>query len=574
MTTRRFLAAALGLALLTAGVFSPAGRFSFVPFDDDVAVTENPLVRGGLSWRGAARAFTTLDEATANWIPLTVLSHMADVSLFGLRPGPHHLVSVALHAAVAGSLAVVLWAMTGRAGLALLVAALLALHPLRVESVAWVAERKDVLSALCWVLAMGAWVRHARRPGPGRYLAAVGAVLLALLAKPMAVTLPLVLLLLDWWPLGRWRGAGAARRLLLEKLPPLLLAAGAALLAWEAQRRAGALHFSDLPHLGLRVANALLSYLWYPGKTAWPAGLSPFYTYHGASLASAAVLAAALALAAATVLAVRLRRSRPWIAVGWAWYLVTLLPVIGLVQVGGQPLADRYSYLPSIGLLLACCWTAGDLLRRGAPAPPRAGLAAAAVAACVALAAATHLQLGHWKDGEALFARARQIAPDHFVLRGLAEYNLGVAAAREGRLAAAEEHFLAAVRTRPAHADAWNNLGGVLVLAGRLAEGERDLREALRLAPRDPKVHANLGLALGGLGRTAEAEAAFSAAIALDPGRASVRFQYGDFLQRLGRTAAAAASFREAVRLDPGDTASRERLAELERAGAAPGAGR
>ena len=573
MISRRSWAAAFCLALGVVAVFLPAGGFSFLPFDDDVFVTENPLVRDGLSWRAAAQAFVRIDQA-ANWIPATWLSHMADVSLFGLRPGPHHLVNVALHAATASLLALVLLAMTGRAGRSFLVAVLFAVHPLRVESVAWVAERKDVLVAFFWVLAMAAWLRYARRPGGGRYLLVVVAVLLALLAKPMAVTLPVALLLLDHWPLGRRLGGGiAARRLLFEKIPLLALAAGTSWIAWLAQRQAEAPFLMDSQHAPLRIANALLSYVRYLGKSAWPAGLSPFYTYHSASLRSWTIASAALLLAVVTVISLWMRRTRPWIAVGWTWYLVTLLPVIGFIQVGGQPMADRYTYLPSIGLLVACCWTAADLLGRFGRSPGMILIAeAAAVAVCIALAAATRTQLAHWRNGDSFFARARQIAPDHFILRSLADYNLGVIAAHEGRNDAAETHFLAAVRERPTFADAWNNLGGVRVFLGRLVEAEHDLREALRLAPRDPKVHANLGLVLGGLGRTAEAEAEFAAAIALDAASAFIRFQHGDFLARSGRYAEAAASFREAVRLDPEDEEARARLAELEQAGMlAPG---
>ena len=525
--------AAVCVAALALFVFLPAGEFSFVPVDDEAYVAQNALVRDGLSWRAAARAFTSLGVA-ANWIPVTWISHMIDVSLFGFAPGPHHLVNVAIHAAAAALLFLVLHGMTGAAGRSALVAALFAVHPLRVESVAWVAERKDVLAAFFWVCALAAWLRYARRPGLARYLLVCGAVALGLMAKPMVVTIPCALLLLDVWPLGRWQpaarnsaappGRAALRRLLLEKLPLLVLSAGAAALTLAAQRRSGALHLMDQHHLPLRAANALLSYVRYLGMTFWPAGLSPFYTYGSAQFLSWQVAGAAALLAAVTAVALLRLRRRPWLAFGWCWFLGVLVPTIGMVQVGGQPLADRYTYLPSIGLFVALCWGGWDLLQRRLSPPSRALLSGAISLLLVAtLATAARAQLAWWRDGETLLARARQVAPGHFVLTSLDDYNRGVDAAQAGRLEEAKTLFKAALGARLQYADAWNGLGAVLFAEGRAEEAVRCFRRGLLYAPRDAKLHENLGTALESLGSGEEAARSYQEALRLDPDAADAQ---------------------------------------------------
>ncbi|MGH9361727.1 MAG: tetratricopeptide repeat protein, partial [Thermoanaerobaculia bacterium] len=353
----RSLSPPLGLALLTVLVFAPVVRHDFVSLDDPAYVTGNAQVRRGLTAEGFRWAWG--NEVAGNWHPLTMLSHMLDAELHGLDPGGHHLTSLLLHAANAVLLFVLLRRLTGAAGRSAAVAALFAVHPLHVESVAWIAERKDVLSAFFFFLALLAWSGYARRPSSWRYLLALLAFALGLLAKPMVVTLPLVLLLLDVWPLGRLPLAAAAERrralgpLLREKLPFVLLALGAAAVALVTQREA----MSPLAalSLGRRIANALLAYAAYLSDTVWPRGLAVFYPLPGALPAWRVALAAVL-LAALTALALaRLHRS-PWLAVGWLWFVGMLLPVIGLLQVGSQARADRYTYLPSIGLFVALVW--------------------------------------------------------------------------------------------------------------------------------------------------------------------------------------------------------------------------
>jgi hypothetical protein len=342
----RRLVVAFLLASATFAIFSRAGGNAFLLYDDAQYIVLNPRVASGLSLDGVRWAFTSF--YAFNWHPLTWISHMLDSSIFGLSPRGPHLVNALLHAANAALLLLVLERMTGALWGAALVAAAFALHPLHVQSVAWAAERKDVLSAFFWIAAMGAWLRYARRPRPGRYLAAAALIALGLLSKPMVVTLPLVLILLDFWPLGRVSllptgvpGRVPWRRVLLEKVPLLALAAVSAALTVLAQAAGGAIHREI--SLLLRLENALLSLVAYLGKTLWPVGLAVFYPHPADGIAGWQVAGATLLLSAITVAAARDIRRAPWALVGWGWYLVALLPVLGIVQVGGQGLADRYT---------------------------------------------------------------------------------------------------------------------------------------------------------------------------------------------------------------------------------------
>jgi hypothetical protein len=372
-----------------------------------------------------------------NWHPLTWISHMLDSSLFGLSPRGPHLVNAVIHAANAALLFLVLEGMTGVLWGAAFVAAGFALHPLHIESVAWAAERKDVLSAFFWIATMGAWLRYARRPRPGRWFAAAALFVLGLLSKPMVATLPLILVMLDFWPLGRvglaqaaspgrmpWRGA------LREKMPLLAMAGVGAVLTVLAQSAGGAIR-GEIPLL-LRLENALVSLVSYLGKTIWPVDLAVFYPHPLAAIPSWKAAGSAFLVAAITVTAARGARRAPWAAVGWSWYVVSLLPVLGIVQVGNQGLADRYTYLPLIGIFLAAAWGGGSLTRRLA-----GGWRASAAAACCALlaawAAGTWLQLGSWKDDVALFTRALEVTPDN----AHAPYNLGRGLLQRGRRAEA-----------------------------------------------------------------------------------------------------------------------------------------
>jgi hypothetical protein len=355
--------AAVGIILLTLAAFWPVMRNGFVGFDDQAYITGNEVVRQGITREGLVLALTR--SYKANWHPLTWISHMIDVELFGLDPRGHHLVNLALHTTAALLLLRAVEVMTGMTGFAFVVAALFAAHPLRVESVAWAAERKDVLCGLFWMATLLAWARYARRPTPLRYGATVSLLVLALAAKPMAVTLPLILLLLDFWPLGRMFGTCpmpglAARRrslgfLALEKTPLAALSALAGLLTLKAQGVVETIFPRDVVPVSARVANSLESYVAYLRMAVLPRDLAVIYPYATTRLSDPAVVAAAAFLLAGTTVTFALRRRNPWLLVGWAWYLIALVPVIGLVQVGDQSRADRYTYLPLIGIALLAC---------------------------------------------------------------------------------------------------------------------------------------------------------------------------------------------------------------------------
>ncbi len=532
----RVAAAALGLVLLTAWTFRPILGNDFVDLDDPAYIGLNPWVSRGLTPEGLRWALTAVHSG--NWHPLTWLSHMADVELWGLSPAGHHGTSLALHAANAVILCLVLAGMTGSLWPSAAAAALFAVHPLHVESVAWVAERKDLLSALGWLAAMGAWAWYARRPGPWRYLAAGASLSLGLAAKAMPVTLPVILLALDWWPLGRlrrtaggsfpWREAG---RLLLEKVPLMaisLLAGGAAVFA---QRRGGTIEsLSNLGPWG-RAATALAAGAGYLWKTVWPLHLAVFYPLDIERPPYGAGLGAAAFLLAVTMLVLVLARRLPFLPIGWFWYGTALLPVSGLVQIGGQRMADRYTYLPLVGIFLAAAWSAAQVARRGRAAA-RATAAAAGVLILV-LAGLARIQAAYWRDTGTLFAHALEATGDNW----LAHLKLGNIAMEKGDDRAAAVHFTAALVSRPDLPDAHYNLGVALARQGRLAEGEGHLRRAVAILPGDARFHQGLGVVLAEQGRDAEAAAHLRRALALDPGAAGVRRQLELLLRRAGRGA-------------------------------------
>jgi Flp pilus assembly protein TadD len=486
---RRDVVVILLLAATTFAVFGRVAGNGFVNFDDDLYLYENPIVRQGLTAEGFAWAFTTF--WTGNWFPLTWLSHMLDCELFGMNAGAHHVVGVLLHALSAALLYLILRGMTGAAGKSAVVAALFALHPLRVESVAWASERKDVLSAFFFLLTIAAYRRWVERPGGARYASVVASLALGLLAKAMLVTVPFVLLLLDYWPLRRMSGANAVplRRLLREKVPLFALAAASSVVTFVAQRSQGATYLGETLPWGDRVANALVTYAAYLRSLAWPSGLAVFYPYRG-DVSPGQWLGALLLLGGLTALAVRASRRERALAVGWFWYLGTLVPVIGLVQVGGQSMADRYTYVPSIGVFLMVAWGLDAI-----PAASRrrrallAGLAGAAVLAC---AVATWRQVGRWRDPATLYGHALRVTRENY----LAHNNLGVVLLAQGRVADAVAHHEEAIRIEPRYTAARANLGLALASLGRADEAVAQLREALRLAPGNAAVHANLATAL------------------------------------------------------------------------------
>ncbi len=542
------LAIAGVLVAATILVYAQVRTHGFLTYDDPEYVTANPHVTAGLTTAGAAWALTARDDA--NWFPLTWLSHMTDVQMFGLNAGAHHLVSLVLHLLSALLLFAVFRRMTGARWPSALVACLFALHPLHVESVAWAAERKDVLSGLFWMLTLLAYARYVERPGRGRYALVLAAFGLGLMAKPMLVTLPLVLLLLDWWPLGRWSPAGDRRRavamvmsLIREKLPLLALSAVASVVTFLVQRSGGAVAAADAVPLSQRAANAVVSYVVYLRDMVWPARLAVFYPLRPTDPWIA--LAAAAALVAVTIGVVRAAGRRPYVAVGWFWYVGTLVPVIGLIQVGAQSHADRYTYIPSIGLTVAAAWGLAEVAGRWPRY--RMGIAAFAAAACVAADAVTWGLLPCWRTSETLFTRAMEVTGRNYV----AEFTLGLVRRSEGRLDEALAHYERALAIRPAYAEAQNNMAEILMAQDRVPEALPHLAEALRLRPDLVDAHVNLGIASAEAGRPDAATAAFRDALRLAPDNVPALAGLGTALTRLGQPEEGIRLLAEAARREP-----------------------
>jgi len=528
----RALWVTIALAVATVVIYAPVRHYPFVNTDDPVYVTANPNVLLGLTWDNVGWAFT--EAKVPYWHPLTFLSHMLDVQVFGANAGGHHVTNVLLHIASSVMLFGLFLQMTGSLGRSAVVAALFGLHPLRVESVAWVAERKDALSTFFWIATTWAYVRHVRRPQPKRYAAVIVLFALGLMAKPMMVTLPFALLLLDYWPLDRIElGAASTRRhgasiraLLKEKIPLFGLAVFASLITFGAQQQVGAVESLEAVPLTLRVANAVHSYVAYIGDLIWPVRLAALYPYPK-TFSTATLLLGLLALVVVTVLVVAARRRYPYLVVGWLWYVGTLLPVIGLIQVGPQARADRFTYVPDIGLLLMIVWGVADLLRRW---PHRRvvliPLAAGAVAACVV---AAMRQVGYWRSTSALWEHTLAVTHDN----GVAHYNYGVELEAAKRHDDALRHLREAVRLEPDFATAHNRLALALNRRGDFAGATAQLAEVVRLMPASAAAYSNLGASLAKEGKNAEAIAALSQAVLLNPQDATSRGRL-EFLRRGG----------------------------------------
>ena len=558
------LAIAGSLLVLVLGVYGQVRHFDFFLYDDAPYVANNEHVMSGVSAAGLRWAFTSTEDA--NWFPLTRLSLMLDRQLFAspedtpprhVDAGPYHWTNVLLHLAASLVLFGLLKRITGASGPSGLVAFLFALHPQHVESVAWVAERKDVLCALFWMLALWSYVSYARRPKTWTYLLTLLLYCLGFMAKPMMVSLPLVFLLLDVWPLGRFPvtapgGRGQlVRKLVWEKLPFFVLALAMSAITYVVQQRGGAVQTLEQAPLGTRLGNSLVSGAVYVGKTLWPTRLAEFYPLPMKQPVWQVIIAG-LVLAGITVLALRFVRTRPYLAVGWFWYLVTILPVIGIVQVGTQSRADRYSYLPSIGLSLMLAWSGADAWRRWPKVRPV--LAGLCGAACVALVALTWRQVSYWENSRTICQHSIEVTDDNPVghaclgvalqqeaiydQEALREYqqsraferhdygilvNLGTLLWRFGRGAEAIAPWTEAVRLQPDNAVAHKALGMLLASQGRLNEAVAEFESAIRLKPDYWEAHVRLGNVLSSLGRTGEAQAQFS--IGLGNGRASPETQ-------------------------------------------------
>ena len=504
MQRRLVPAICLVLAAITFAVFGQTPRHEFIDYDDNEYVYDNPVVARGLTLKGIVWAFSF---HAANWHPLTWLSHMLDCQLYGLHPGGHHLTNVLLHTATVIMFFLVLRRMTGALWRSAFVAAVFAIHPLRVESVAWVAERKDVLSGLFFMLTMGAYVRYVRRSqSPVRYGLVVLLFALGLMCKPMLVTLPLVLLLLDYWPLQR---AEPAWKLAREKLPLLALSAAACVVTLLAQTET--VQSMETISLLLRLGNALASCMIYLRQMIFPAGLAVPYPYPHNGLPGWEVALAGTLLAGLSAAAWWQRGRQPWMLMGWLWYLVMLLPVVGLIQVGGQAHADRYTYLPQIGIYVAVTWLAAEWgAKRHAGRAALGGLMAAVLGVLIVCA---WQQTTYWKNNETLWIRALGCTTDNDV----AHVNVGAALEQKGQVDEAITQYQVALKINPGFSEAQFNLGLILLQTGRLDDAIIHFQKGLQIKPDNAKAQSNLGFALMQTGGMDDAITHLQKALQLEP---------------------------------------------------------
>ena len=562
-TMRREILICLLLVATTLAVYWQVTNHEFINYDDNVYVSENPHVQSGLTGEAFSWSFTT--TRAGNWHPLTWLSHILDIQLYGLSPRGHHLTSILLHIANTILLFLTLRWITESVWRSAFVAGLFALHPLHVESVAWVAERKDVLSTFFWMLTVLAYVNYARVPKSKNYLLVLAFCSLGLMAKPMLVTLPFILLLLDYWPLkrlqfkpvvglaesktGRATESGGDElplgRLIVEKVPLFILAGISSVVTLWAQQRVGALSGLEAVPLKWRIANSVLSYTSYIGKMIWPRGLAVFYPHPEDSLQIWKVVLAGLFLLIVSVVVIRLAVRFQYGLVGWLWYLITMVPVIGLVQVGEQAMADRYTYVPLIGLFIIIAWGLADFAEVNRQR--RTLVVILATASLLLFTISSWKQVRLWKDSTRLFNHTLKVTANNYV----AHYNLGNALALQGNLAGAMTQYNKALRIKPYHAQVHNNLGNALALQGDLAGAVAHYRESLRINPNHVEAHRNLGVALDRQGKNEEAMRYYEEALKINPDDAQSHNNMGVTLAEQGKLGEAVDHFAEAVRIDP-----------------------
>ena len=523
--TRSEILVCLTLLVTTLVAFWGVTGNEFISFDDGEYITANPHVQSGLTAGGVSWAAG--NYYSNNWHPLTWLVHMADQELFGADAGGHHLTSLLFHALNAILLFLVFHRITGSLWPAALVAALFALHPAHVESVAWASEKKDVVSTLFAILTIGAYARYARNTGTGRYLLALGLFSLGLLAKPMLVTLPFVLFLLDYWPLGRCCGEPAESRpwstLMLEKIPFLALAAASSWITLQAQQSGGVVRTLESVPLGSRLANAIVAYSAYLGKLFWPSDLAILYP-HPRAFSVWPVAAAALLLAVLTATVFVLRRRQPALIVGWLWFIGTLVPVIGLVQVGNQALADRYTYIPFIGLFVAIAWSLAPILDRKT-------VAVGVLAVLAILGVLTSIQTRYWKDTITLYQHTVAVTGPNYIIHD----NLANELARDGRLDEALEHYRTALGIRPDLAQAHYNVGVALSKQERFDEALPYFEQAVRLQPDALEAHFNLAVCHARLNRAEPAIRHLKEVLRIDPGNVEAQRNLDAIRRALGR---------------------------------------
>ena len=565
VSTRTLAVIYLTLTILIWIVFGQTLGHPFVEYDDQSYVYANPEITAGLTGHGVVTAFFGVHAR--NWHPLTTISHMLDCQLFGLNPAGHHFSSVLFHTVAALLLFAVLRAMTGALWRSAFVAAVFAIHPLRAESVAWVAERKDVLSAVFFMLTLGAYLRYARQPSVRRYLLIVLFFALGLMAKPMLVTLPLLLFLLDYWPLARNpTGRLGWRRSIAEKVPLFFLSILAAIATLVAQRTT--VNYSEELPIIWRIGNALLGYVAYLGQMIWPTRLAVFYPHAADHLSPWKIALTVLLLGGITALAFVWRRQRPYLLVGWLWYVVVLLPVIGFVQVGLQGRADRYSYLPQIGLYIALTWALADWsLRSNRRRVIFAGAAAVIVAALVWQA---RIQTSYWSSTESLWNHALEVTTDNDV----AHYNVAALLIRRGQVDDAISHYEKALNIRSDNRETHYHLsvallhaslGNALTQKGRLDEAVVHYRKAVELRDDFADAHSNLASLLARKGELAEAVAHYEKALAIPPEDAPSHIRLAKLLIQMSRNDEALIHYRRALQLTTDPALARSLEQEIQK---------
>lgn len=554
------------LTLLTIAAFLPLRDNGFISIDDNSYLTQNPVVLQGLSWDGVKWAFTSFHQG--NWTPLTWISHMAVVELFGMSPQGHHFVNLFIHTLNALILFLVLRAICGVIWPSVAVAAFFAVHPLHVESVAWAVERKDTLSALFALLALWSYVRYVRRPQVVRYIPVVVFLAMGLMAKPMLVTLPVLFLLLDWWPLARFaplpgnpengRKPRAAFLLPLAEIIPLLtLSAGVSVLAVHAQSVGGYLKSVTAYPLMIRMSNALISYVSYLRKMAWPSDLAMPYGHPVQSVEHGKAIVAAGFLMVVTVLVLAVVRRAPYLAVGWFWYLGMMVPVVGLVQFADLGMADRFTYLPLIGIFLAVAW-GGAALSSWNPVA-KTVMGPLFISATVLFAGLSWIQVGYWRNDETLFEHAVRVTRENW----LAYENYGATLIEVGKYPAAAAIYEELLRNGQGNSSMYNNLGVLFMYQGRYPEAAEYYRKAITLRPNYGKAYANFGALHIRQRNYSEATLAFNKAIQFGDAAPSTFRQMGTALAHSGRLEEARQAFSQALSLNPGDRESQLQMRML-----------
>jgi len=553
----------LVLILSTLLVFWQVRNFDFVNYDDSDYVSDNPQVLNGLTRDGVIWAFTT--NRSANWHPLTWLSLMLDCQLFGSNPGWMHLVNLLLHIANTLLLFAIFKKLTAAVWPSVFVAAAFALHPMHVESVAWIAERKDVLSTLFWLLTLAAYVGYVKRPSVFRYLISLVLFAIGLMAKPMLVTLPFVLLLFDYWPLDRFAatrtvktaggksrkpapihdGRAILYRIIIEKIPFFVLAAVSSVITFIVQKVSGAvININALP-LQDRVANAIVSYMRYIGKMVWPQNLAVFYPFDIGNFTYLQITLCAILLLVISIFVIGFGRKQKYLLVGWFWFIGTLIPVIGLVQVGGQALANRYTYISYIGLFIMIAWGLPELLSKWPQRKIALGLSMVIVLTILGICA--HQQLSYWNNGTSLFTHAIKVTQDNY----FAHYGLGISYKNLGCHQDAIESYKQAIKIRPDYDEAYNDLGISYFILGRYQDAIEAYKQAIRINPDLAKAYNNLGNAYTNLGRYQDAIEAYKPAIRINPDLAEAHYNLGTAYYKLGRYQDAIEPYKQAIKIKP-----------------------